>query len=132
MSQPDAPILVVEDHADTRDLLRTRLEADGYFVVEAEDGKVALDYLMSEGQLEPCLIVLDLEMPVMPGWELLAIIKGYQRLAQIPVIIVSGARPPLEHVEAIAHHAIVATIPKPYQLNKLVETVRKFARKHCG
>jgi CheY-like chemotaxis protein len=128
----DAPVLVVDDDDDTRDLVRTALEMEGYAVLEAENGKVALDLLTAGSASEPCLIVLDLEMPVMPGWEFLAIIKGYHRPSQIPVIVVTGCLPRLEHLDAIAHSALVAKFQKPVDLEELVLKVKEFARKHCG
>ncbi len=132
MTKKHAPIFLVDDNLDTRVLLRTRLEMAGYSVVEAANGKEALELLTGGVALEPCLIMLDLEMPVMSGWEFLAIINRYSRLAEIPVLVVSGRVPLMAHVEAIAHKAIVAAIQKPFDMEKLVATVAQHARKHGG
>ncbi len=127
-----APILVVDDHDDTRMLMRTRLEMDGYSVLEAENGKAALELLTAAGAPEPCIIVLDLEMPVMTGSELLAILKGDHRLAKIPVVVVSGSQTRPELVDALDHKAIVASLPKPCNLESLMDKIAAYARKHCA
>src|SRR5688572_15412008 len=93
-----APVLVVDDEDEGRELLRDALEDAGYVVVEASNGKEALTLLTTAGSPEPCLIVLDLNMPVMTGWELLAIVKGYYRLSRIPILVISGQ----PHREALA------------------------------
>jgi len=116
-----ATVLVVEDFADIRVALHEVLRDDGYLVVEAENGKDALDLLVSQPDLDPCLILLDLEMPVMTGWEFLAIVKSYHRLARIPVLVVSGQR---LHEEAIASGAIAGYLQKPYDIDRLRATVR--------
>lgn len=123
------PILVVDDDDDTRELVRNLLEADGYVVIEAKNGKAALDALVSKPTTEPCLILLDLEMPIMSGWEFLAIVKSYARLARIPVVIVSGTEP---HAETLARQAVAAWIRKPCPPEQLASIVEEHAHKHCG
>lgn len=73
-------VLVVDDHADTRDLVCALLRIEGYRVSEAENGKVALELLIADAETVPSLIILDLEMPVMTGWEFLVLIRNYHRL----------------------------------------------------
>jgi len=115
------PVLVVDDHADSRGVVRTTLETDGFVVVEAENGREALDLLVGERQLNPCLIVLDLAMSVMSGWELLAIIRSYHRFADVPVIVTSAIA---EATEALKHRAVIACFVKPVDLARLGEAVR--------
>ena len=123
------PILVVDDDDDARELVRIRLEADGYTVVEAKNGKAALDALLANPTSEPCLIVLDLEMPIMSGWEFLTIVKSYWRLAQIPIVVVSGMEP---HAETLERQVVAAWIKKPCPAAQLASLVETHARKHCG
>jgi CheY-like chemotaxis protein len=123
------PVLVVDDDDDARALIRDRLEADGYTVIEAKNGQAALDILVTNPASEPCLIVLDLNMPVMSGWQFLAIVKSYARLARIPVVVVSGIEP---HAETLAREEVVAWIKKPCPPMQLASLVEKYARKHCG
>ena len=85
-----ALVLVVEDDADIRDALRSCLEPEGYQVEECVNGRGALDRLALDPP--PQAIVLDLMMPVVNGFEVLAEIKAQERWARIPIIIVSANR----------------------------------------
>jgi CheY-like chemotaxis protein len=82
-------VLVVDDYADARANLRDMLEDLGQEVVEAEDGQQAFDFLLANPDVNVGLILLDLDMPRMTGWELLALLKSYVRFATIPVVVVS-------------------------------------------
>ena len=81
-------VLVVEDDPDLREDLAYILEKEGYKVRTAQNGKEALE-CMREG-CEPCLVVLDLMMPVMDGWQLRAEMKADEALSHIPFVLVSG------------------------------------------
>jgi signal transduction histidine kinase/CheY-like chemotaxis protein len=83
----DRPVLVVDDDADARQILRRALESAGRAVVEAEHGRAALDAL--EG-LTPAAILLDLMMPEMDGFELVAALQTRAEWRTIPVVIVTG------------------------------------------
>ena len=88
-------VVVVEDDAAVRDAVSEALEAEGYRVYSAGDGSEALRVLAQIPT--PSLILLDLMMPVMDGWELLARLRRDTRLGGVPVAIVSGTnehRPP--------------------------------------
>jgi len=80
-------ILVVDDDADFRDGLRLALEMKGYQVEGAANGKEALDRIE---QKPPLLVLLDLQMPVMNGRELLQKLRGAPDTKEIPVVIISG------------------------------------------
>ena len=86
---PRAPVLLVDDDAALRDVLREILEAAGYDVYCAGNGKEALA-LLHEADPAPGLILLDLLMPLMTGEEMLAALKQVHAFAAIPVTIVSG------------------------------------------
>lgn len=81
-------ILVVEDEEESRESLRELLEIEGYDVETAANGKEALDKLES---IEPCIILLDLFMPVMDGWELLDKLRSDGRLARLKVLVTTSA-----------------------------------------
>lgn len=104
-------VLVVDDDVAVRTRIRSVLVAAGHAVLEAGNGREALALLTSEEQPQPSAIVLDLAMPLMSGWELLAIIKSYHRLALIPVLVISGGHP---HADALAHGAIDGCLFKPF------------------
>jgi CheY-like chemotaxis protein len=80
-------ILVVDDDADFREGLRLELERKGYQVAEAEDGKQALEQITER---PPLLVLLDLQMPVMNGRELLQRLRATAGLGEVPVVVLSS------------------------------------------
>jgi len=80
--------LVVDDDADSRDSLADLLETKGYTVARAQHGGMALDELQSG--FDPDLILTDLMMPVMSGWELYDALKARQAWRSIPIIVLCG------------------------------------------
>ena len=83
-------VLVAEDHSDTRDLLADILGDSGYEVLEAKDGCIALEKAVSEN---PDVILLDVSMPNMDGWEVLKRLRDTPATAATPVIMVTAMRP---------------------------------------
>ena len=82
-------MLVVEDDVDIREMLGELLEDEGYETALAKDGQQALELLSTIPR--PCLVLADLVMPVMDGWDLLKALSLDDRFATIPVVIMSGA-----------------------------------------
>jgi CheY-like chemotaxis protein len=119
----DAPILVVDDERDAREEMRAMLEAQGHTVVEANNGRKALHYLTSEHP-EPRLILLDLRMPEMTGWELVALVKSYAPLAGIPVVVMSAHDP----YRRIMPEGISAYLKKPIAPDLLLKTIEQCAK----
>jgi CheY-like chemotaxis protein len=111
-------ILVVEDDEAIRDSLREALESDGYQVFTAEDGKLGLEML--DNMPRPCLILLDLMMPVMNGWQFLEKMKEDTSLATIPVVAVtaSGERGKTAPADML--------IKKPVDLDTLLSVIEKY------
>ena len=115
-------VLIVEDDVDTREMLGRFLELEGYQVETAENGKRALDRL-DEG-VSACVIVLDLMMPVMDGWQFRQEQVRRASLADIPVIVVSAAgRERLERIQADAY------LSKPVDLDELLGCVTQLCRR---
>jgi CheY-like chemotaxis protein len=83
------PVLVVDDDPDIRETLREVLEAEGHAVITAPNGRAALAAL-AKG-IRPSLILLDLMMPGMSGWELLALLREDRAFADVPVAVLSAA-----------------------------------------
>jgi CheY-like chemotaxis protein len=81
-------VLLVEDDDDCRAAVSELLESNGYAVTIAENGQVALDRLRSG--LDPCVVLLDLMMPVKSGWQFRVEQLGDEDLAAVPVIVMSG------------------------------------------
>lgn len=82
-------VLIVDDSADLRELLRVALRAEGYHVAAVGDGREALHHLRSHA--DTCIILLDLMLPVMDGAHFRAAQLQDRSLAWIPVILMSGA-----------------------------------------
>ena len=80
-------VLLVEDNEMNRDMLSRRLERKGFDVVYAQDGSVAVDLAGSE---KPTLILMDMSLPVMDGWEATRRIKADPQTKDIPVIALTA------------------------------------------
>lgn len=111
-------ILIVEDDETIRESLGEILEDEGYGVSLAEHGAAALSRL--EGAPLPALILLDLMMPVMNGWEFRKQQLLRPELAQIPVVIVSGVSNDDARLRTLA---VAAVLPKPIEIARLLEVV---------
>jgi class 3 adenylate cyclase len=103
-------ILVVDDNASNRGLLRRRLEREGHRAIEARSGRQALAMLDAE---EVDLILLDLMMPDMNGLQVLERLKGHDRLRNIPVIMISGLQETGSVIRCIEAGA-EDYLPKPF------------------
>ncbi len=119
---PGGGVLVVEDDEDIRADLTAILRVKGFTVDEAANGRDALAQL--RGGARPCLIVLDLMMPVMNGWELRAAMRAEPELAALPVVVVSGkGRITAEETKTLAPAAVLV---KPFELSELLELVQRY------
>ena len=114
-------ILVVEDDKDLRASLCEALDFEGYEAVCAENGQDALGYLATGAR--PCVILLDLMMPVMDGWTFRQEMLKDPSLASIPVIIMTAAG--LARAATIGARAF---LPKPLHMGKVVGLVREYCR----
>src|SRR5215813_10024346 len=119
MMKSNATVLIVDDDADIRELMKIFLETDGYRVSVAADGYEAFEQLRTNGR--PALILLDLMMPRMDGEQFLKQLHS-SRFAKTPVVIMSGhnaAHKKAEELEA------VCCLMKPVELDELLKTVRR-------
>src|SRR5204862_1893532 len=82
-------ILLAEDDEDTRAEVRAALEEKGYAVVEARNGREALDVVFGENPPDVRLVITDIYMPEMSGDELLNVLSAYYRPSHIPFVVVS-------------------------------------------
>ncbi len=114
------PVLVVDDDDAIRDSLSMLLEDEGYPVATASNGREALDYLHRGPR--PCLILLDLKMPVMNGQEFRLAQQRDRTLSAIPVAVISAHVTKQVHVEVAAE----AFLPKPVDIAVLLQTVERY------
>ncbi|MGZ3694388.1 MAG: response regulator [Bdellovibrionota bacterium] len=112
-------ILVVDDHPSIRDMLRMILEMDGFKFEGAANGREALDLLPKIGR--PCMILLDLMMPIMNGWQFYSTLKSDIRYRDIPVVVLTAySSKEIEMPEA-------EVLDKPIDFPRL----RELSRKYC-
>jgi CheY-like chemotaxis protein len=114
-------ILIVEDDTDLREALSEVLRDEGYSVAMAADGREALDRLRRD--LRPSLILLDLTMPVMNGWQFRAEQRQDPALSAIPVVVLSAG----EHLaEQMVPLGIDDYVAKPIELAHLLQTIERY------
>lgn len=109
-------VLVVDDSLTVRKATTKFLTRRGYEVVTAENGLEAIKYL--ENQTLPAMILMDIEMPVMDGFEALQIIKGMEYVAHIPVVIISS-RAVDKHINYARSIGAVDFLGKPFNESSL-------------
>ncbi len=119
-------ILVVEDHRDTRELLKYNLVAAGFDVAAAENGQAGLDLAAA---FKPALILLDLMMPGMDGLEVCRSLKGDSTLSRIPVIMLTAKG---EEVDKIVGLELGADdyVVKPFSPRELILRIKAVLRRY--
>jgi CheY-like chemotaxis protein len=113
---PARTLLLVEDDLDVRDTLQDLLEEEGFDVIPAANGKQAIDFLTLNKPQGADLVVLDLMMPMVSGWEVLERMSHDHKLAGIPVVVLSAAateKPAGAHV----------FVRKPFSIDALVQAI---------
>jgi two-component system cell cycle response regulator DivK len=115
-------ILVVEDQADNRQILRDLLTSAGYDLVEAEDGEQALTAI---ARRRPDLILMDIQLPVMDGYEATRRIRSNADLKSIPIIAVTSYALAGDEAKAFAV-GCNAYVTKPFSPRQLLAKVKEF------
>ena len=121
-ASPGKFVLVVDDDPDIRESLETVLGIHGHPVATAADGSEAIELLRREAAA-PCLILLDLMMPGMNGFEFRAELEADPTFANIPIIIITGAG---VLVDEKANTLRAEVLRKPFDLKALLSTVKRF------
>jgi CheY-like chemotaxis protein len=114
-------VLVVDDDPDVRNSISQLLDAKRYSTIQAENGQKALEILKATPSV-PCLIVLDLVMPVMDGYQFLSLRAQDPTLRDIPVVVISGnsrAGATLKEIDAY--------LTKPVNIDRLIDVIDQ----HC-
>jgi CheY-like chemotaxis protein len=123
MLSPLASVLLVEDDADTRSVMQTVIQRSGFAVETAADGREALDQLRSD--LKPAVILLDLMMPRMDGWQFRAEQRQDPALADIPVVLVSATHDLHEQADALGADGY---LQKPVIFEELLNLLHRYRR----
>lgn len=120
-TSPPPAVLVVDDDVSIRKMViaALRRQVPGYEFHEAVNGREALDLMRS---VSPAVVVLDLMMPVLSGWEVLKERAADPDLLKIPVIVISANREP--EVATAVTAGICAFLPKPFDIGSLSALVR--------
>jgi len=124
VKRPLKPVLVVEDHDDTREMVELILRLDGYTVCSARDGAEALELTQRE---TPCLILLDVMMPVMDGITFARKMRKSRdaHVAATPIILLTA----LSSIDdAVAETGAVSVIEKPIAIDRVLTEVERY----CG
>ena len=121
-------ILLVDDYPDAVDVLALYLRGEGFDVLTASDGEEAL---AQARQCRPDLIVMDLEMPVLSGYEVATRLKAVKDTAEIPLIAATGHSQTEQLEEAIAA-GFNAVLVKPCDPDQLVREIRRLLESRPG
>jgi CheY-like chemotaxis protein len=121
-------ILIADDRASGRELLRTVLERAGYAVIEAEDGEAAVERAET---VRPDLILLDMQMPKLDGYGVLARLRGGERFRTLPVLALTASAMSGDR-ERILAAGFTDYLSKPAGPELLRETVAKLLGRNAG
>jgi two-component system, cell cycle response regulator DivK len=126
---PQKPlVLVVDDYQDAREMYAEYLEFSGFRVAEAKNGQEALDKAF---ELTPDVILMDLSLPVMDGWEATRRLKGDARTRHIPVVALTG-HALKGHSDNANEAGCDAYVTKPCLPDALVDQVRKMIARRAA
>ena len=115
---PTSTILLAEDDLEIRDIVQELLEEKGYDVIPARTGRQALDFLSLDPRSPPDLVILDLMMPIVTGWQVLEAIQQDPMLSKVPVVILTA-------MSQDRPTGAAAFLRKPFQVEALLETVQR-------
>ena len=112
-------VLVVEDDAEVRELLRIALAADGYEVAAVDNGREAMHYLRTHA--DACIILLDLALPIMDGAQFRRAQLRDRALAWIPLVVMSGSVDAARHARELGARRLVR---KPLDIDEVKNALR--------
>jgi len=121
----EAPmVMVVDDSITVRKITTRLLEREGYRVVTARDGVDALEQLKNE---RPAVMLIDIEMPRMDGFDLTRNVRGDPKTMDIPIIVISSRSAP-KHRSRAAELGVNVYLGKPYEESDLLQQIAAFLR----
>ncbi|MCY1004285.1 response regulator [Nannocystis pusilla] len=114
-------ILIIEDDSEIRGITAVLLRREGYIVEEARSGDEALTFLRRSDR-DPCLILIDLMMPILGDWDVVDVLREEDRILALPVVVLSAAHPDK------APSGVAGFVRKPIDFDLLLGLVRRY----CG
>ena len=126
---PAGPVLIVEDDAATRDMLRRSLEKAGWTTAQAEHGRAALARVAEQ---QPAVILLDLMMPEMDGFQFVTELRKTPAWRTIPIIVITAKARALDGIEDLRALRIVDYLYKPFEISDLLEKIGKAMKSRGG
>lgn len=129
MGEPTKRIVYIEDEDEMIDLVRLILVRHGYTVLGASGGRQGLDLIRRES---PDLVLLDLMMPDMDGWDVYQQLKADETTRDIPVIIITAKAQSIDKVLGLTIAKVEDYISKPFSPQELLESVDKVLSKPKG
>lgn len=114
-------ILIIEDDTEIRGITAVLLRREGYIVEEARSGDEALTFLRRSDR-DPCLILIDLMMPILGDWDVVDVLREEDRILALPVVVLSAAHPDN------APPGVSGFVRKPIDFDLLLGLVRRY----CG
>jgi CheY-like chemotaxis protein len=114
-------ILVVDDDEDVAYMMATMLNILGYHADHARSGKEALTYCMAT---PPALVLLDLDMPVLDGFQTIRLLRGYTRLADLPIVAFTGSSDEMTRART-REAGFCGYLQKPVPMDVLVELIEQ-------
>ena len=126
--EPKRKILLVEDEQDIRELVRYNLEGEGFTVVEASDGEIALKLAASE---RPALVILDLMLPGVLGLEVCRLLRTKEATMHLPVLMLTARASEVDKVLGLEMGAD-DYVTKPFSPRELVARVKAVLRRAYG
>ena len=128
-ARPDIKILVVDDREDNLFSIEAILEKDNYVIIKANSGRAALKILLQQHDFS--LILMDVQMPDLSGFETATIIYERDKLKDIPIIFITAYDDRQSHGRAMQAGA-VAFLGKPFSDEQLFQTIRSTLRTDKG
>jgi DNA-binding response OmpR family regulator len=113
-------ILVIDDEPDLLDIVRLMLKQDGYEILTARDGADGLEIL---AQQPVDLIILDIMMPAVDGWEVLRQLTHQDKTNSIPVILLTAKAQPIDKMLGLKVFGVREYITKPFEMKDLQQKV---------
>lgn len=110
--------MLAEDDLEIRDIVQELLEQRGYDVIPARTGRQALDFLSLDPRSPPDVVILDLMMPIVTGWQVLDAIQHNPALASVPVVILTATSQDRPSGAAVF-------LRKPFRIEALLEAVER-------